>query len=246
MKESLTEIPNHVLSFSFSASVYVYPGIGGVVSFFSRIAAILAGMQESPELENEAIRRVLSGDKEAYRVLVLRYSSRILAFCRSRLEASGVPDVEDEAKDLAQEVFIRAYVSLHRFKLGESFAAWLFAIAANRIKSKFRFFARQRKLKESAINAAQAAPEGSSGASELMRIHGEALLRGIALLPKDLRLPMELYYIGELPVAETAKLLKLGQEAVKTRLFRGRKALKDLAEKQKPDRGSRGTSNDEL
>jgi len=47
-------------------------------------------------------------------------------------------------------------------------------------------------------------------------------------------------------VAETAKLLKLGQEAVKTRLFRGRKALKDLAEKQKPDRGSRGTSNDEL
>jgi len=250
LKESLTEIPNHVLSFSFSASVYVYPGIGGVVSFFSRIAAILAGMQESPELENEAIRRVLSGDKEAYRVLVLRYSSRILAFCRSRLEASGVPDVEDEAKDLAQEVFIRAYVSLHRFKLGESFAAWLFAIAANRVKSKFRFFARQRKLKESAINAAQAAPEGSSGASpgasELMRIQGEALLRGIALLPKDLRLPMELYYIGELSVAETAKLLKLGQEAVKTRLFRGRKALKDLAEKQKPDRGSRGTSNDEL
>ncbi len=201
-------------------------------------------MPVSPELEDETIRRVLSGDKEAYRVLVLRYSPRILAFCRSRLEASGVRDADDEAKDLAQEVFIRAYVSLHRFREGESFAAWLFAIAANRIKSKFGFFARQRKLEESAINAAMLAPkEGSgsySGASELIRIQGEALLRGIALLPKDLRMPMELYYIGELSVAETAKLLKLGQEAVKTRLFRGRKALKEMLESRKPPRNSGG------
>ncbi len=201
-------------------------------------------MLESPEQEDETIRRVLSGDKEAFRVLVLRYSSRILAFCRSRLEASGVRDADDEAKDLAQEVFIRAYISLHRFRPGKSFAAWLFAIAANRVKSKFRFFARQRKLEESAINAAQVSLEkatgSDSGTSELLRIQGEALLRGIAMLPKDLRLPMELYYIGELSVAETAKVLKLGQEAVKTRLFRGRKALKDLAEKQKPDRGTRG------
>lgn len=215
-----------------------------MVAFFFRIASILRAMPESQELENEAIRRVVSGDKEAYRVLVLRYSSRIISFCRSRLEASGVRDAEDEAEDLAQEVFIRAYVSLHRFRLGESFAAWLFAIAANRVKSKFRFFARQQKLEESAVNAALLAPEGGSGssseASQLMRIQGEALLRGIALLPKDLRLPMELYYIGELSVAETAKVLKLGQEAVKTRLFRGRKALKELAEKQKPDRDSRG------
>jgi RNA polymerase sigma-70 factor (ECF subfamily) len=201
-------------------------------------------MPELREQENEAIRRVLSGDKEAYRILVLLYSSRIIAFCRTRLEASGVRDAEDEAKDLAQEVFIRAYVSLRRFRLGESFAAWLFAIAANRVKSRFRFFARQRKLEESAINAAQTLPEeglrNSSDAAELMRIQGEALLRGIALLPKDIRLPMELYYVGELSVAETAQVLKLGQEAVKTRLFRGRKALKDLTERRKPYLDSRG------
>jgi len=98
-------------------------------------------MPEQHDTEQAAIRLVLSGDKEAYRSLVLRYGPRLAAFCRSHLEAAGVGGAAEEAEDMAQEVLVRAYISLHRFRLGESFAAWLFAIAANRVKTRFRFFA---------------------------------------------------------------------------------------------------------
>jgi RNA polymerase sigma-70 factor (ECF subfamily) len=228
------------LSFSFPASTYVYSGQGYAVAFFLRIALIFTAMPEQHDTEQAAIRLVLSGDKEAYRSLVLRYGPRLAAFCRSRLEAAGVGGAAEEAEDMAQEVLVRAYISLHRFRLGESFAAWLFAIAANRVKTRFRFFARQQKLAQSAANSALVALQDNPEDKNLMKIQGEALIKAIASLPKDLRLPMELYYIGELSVAETAKLLKLGQEAVKTRLFRGRKALKEMLESRKPPRVSGG------
>jgi len=203
-------------------------------------------MAEPRDSETAAIQRVVAGDKDAYRSLVIAYGPRILGFCRSRLEAAGVRDAAEEAEDIAQEVFIRAYASLHHFRLGESFASWLFAIAANRVKSRFGFFSRQRKLAEAAAHSALVAQEENSVDTNYMRIQGEALIHAIAVLPKDLRLPMELYYIGELSVAETAKALKLSQEAVKTRLFRGRKALKEMLESGKPMKGVGGTTNDEM
>jgi RNA polymerase sigma-70 factor (ECF subfamily) len=194
---------------------------------------------DSKETDDEAVRRVLAGDKDAYRVLVLRYSPRMIAFCRSRLGIAGIRETEEEAKDLAQDVFVRAYVSLSKYRLGESFAAWLFAIAANRIKSKFWIFQKQRAIAESATKDAQDAQEIDPSEESLLRLQGESLIRALSLLPKELRLPMELYYLGELSVAETASILKLGQEAVKTRLFRGRKALKELADSKKPSGVSR-------
>ena len=194
---------------------------------------------DSKETDDEAVRRVLAGDKDAYRILVLRYSPRMIAFCRSRLGTAGIRETEEEAKDLAQDVFVRAYVSLAKYRLGESFAAWLFAIAANRIKSKFWIFQKQRAIAESAAKDAQDAQEIDPSQESLLRLQGESLIRALTLLPKDLRLPMELYYLVELSVAETASILKLGQEAVKTRLFRGRKALKEIAESKKPSGVSR-------
>lgn len=195
---------------------------------------------EEDQGDDAAIRRVLGGDKDAFRQLVLRYGPRMIAFCRSRLGSAGVRDADEEAKDLAQEVFVRAYVSLAKFRLGESFAAWLFAIAANRVKTKFWIFQKQRNLAESAAREAKAAREEDPAEESLLRLQGESLVQALVLLPKDLRLPMELYYLAELSVAETASILKLGEEAVKTRLFRGRKALKELAESKKPSGVSRG------
>ena len=73
--------------------------------------------------DNEVVKKVLSGDRDAYRAIVDSYGSRVVAFCRSRMRS------DDDARDAAQDVFLRAYSSLSSFRAGESFAAWLFAIA---------------------------------------------------------------------------------------------------------------------
>jgi len=186
------------------------------------------------QADDEAVARVLSGDREAFRVLVDRYGQRIVAFCGSRLRS------DDEARDIAQEVFVRAYRSLAAFRQGESFPAWLFAIAANQLRSRFRAFASDRhKVEAAGSEAASAAPaDPADEAADAIR--AQALRKAVAALPRDHRLPVELYYFGGLSVAETARAMGLGEEAVKTRLFRARKALRIALEGKQPRGGSRG------
>ncbi len=71
----------------------------------------------------------------------------------------------------------------------------------------------------------------------------QALREAVSSLPVDLRKPVELYYFAQLSVEETAKVLRLGQEAVKSRLFRARKQLREaLAENVQPKRPPGGIS----
>ncbi len=186
------------------------------------------------QADDDAVARVLSGDRDAFRSLVDRYGQRIAAFCGSRLRS------EDEARDAAQEVFVRAYRSLGTFRRGESFPAWLFAIAANQLRTRFRVFASDRHKVEAAGSEAAAAASADPAEEAADAIRAQALRRAVAALPRDQRLPVELYYFGELSVAEVARALGLGEEAVKTRLFRARKALRIALEGKQPREGSRG------
>lgn len=171
--------------------------------------------------------RVLAGDRDAYRILVDRYGARVFAFCRVRVKS------DDDASDAAQDVFVRAFNSLATFRQGGSFPAWLFAIAGNHLRTRFRLFSsHQRKIDAAAIEAASAAsPDPFDEMEKALR--AEELRRAVSALPPDMRWPVELYYFAELSVAETARVMGLGEEAVKTRLFRARKALRLLLEKEK-------------
>jgi len=183
---------------------------------------------------DEAIRKTLAGDREAFRVIVDTYGSRMIAFCRTRLAS------EEEARDAAQEVFIRAWSAISGFRLGESFASWLFAIAANHVRSRFRFRAfENRKMSAAAAEIAVLPPiDPSEEASESLR--SEELRRAVAKLSSDLRGSVEFYYFAGLSISETATALKIGEEAVKSRLFRARKKLRLALESTQPGRASGG------
>ena len=186
------------------------------------------------QADDDAVARVLAGDREAFRTIVDCYGQRVVAFCGSRLRS------EDEARDAAQEVFIRAYRSLGTFRRGESFPAWLFAIAANQLRTRFRIFASDRHKVEAAGSEAAAAAPAAAAEEAADAIRAQALRKAVAALPRDQRLPVQLYYFGGLSVAETARAMGLGEEAVKTRLFRARKALRIALEGKQPRGGSRG------
>ena len=186
--------------------------------------------------DNEVVKRVLSGDREAYRAIVDTYGPRVIAFCRSRMRS------DEDARDAAQEVFLRAYSSLSSFRTGESFAAWLFAIAGNHVRTRFRVFrSDRRKIEAAGLELSAVAPVDPVLDVE-RKLREEGLRRAVSALPPALRWPVEFYYFAELSVAETARVLGLGEEAVKTRLFRARKTLRLSLEERQPKWESRGTS----
>jgi len=100
-------------------------------------------MPEHPDAaqEDAIIGRVLEGNSEAFREIVDLYAPRVLSFCRAHMRS------EEDARDAAQEVFIRAYKSLGSYRRGENFASWLFAIAPTmcaRMPSFFRQIDRRK------------------------------------------------------------------------------------------------------
>jgi len=181
------------------------------------------------------VQRVLQGDADSFRIIVRRYSARLHGFCLSRL---GNPD---DAADAVQDILVRAYRSLGSFKIGHSFASWLFAIAANRVRTRWgRETARterERGLGErEPLAPASAGPEPQA----LAAIESAEVRGAVARLSWQYRVVVELYYFGGLSVEETAGTLGLGVEAVKTRLFRARCLLGNAPAIQKQRDGHIG------
>jgi RNA polymerase sigma-70 factor (ECF subfamily) len=185
--------------------------------------------------DDDAIAGVLDGDSGAYRTLIDRYGARLIAYCRARVRS------QEEAEDAAQEIFIRAFKALPRFRRGESFPAWLFTIAGNYLRSRFRsFFFERRRVERAGIDMMAGNPEagmkgfGDPVAETEKALEAEHLHEAIASLKPDMRTVIEYFYFAELSVIDTAKVLGIGEEAVKTRLFRARKLLRRYLENQQP------------
>jgi len=183
---------------------------------------------------DELILRAKGGDAKAFRAIVDSWGPRIQSFMRVRLGS------EDEALDASQEVFVRVWSALARFRVGESFSAWIFTIAANHIRSRWRSRAFEgRKNRAVAIEAA-ALPEADPTEAAHERLRAAELRMAVSALSPDLRRAVELYYFAGLDVRETAKVLGLGEEAVKSRLFRARGKLRVALESSQPCETRRG------
>ena len=190
--------------------------------------------------EAAIIDRVLDGDRAAYRTLVERYGPRVYSFCLRRVGS------EDEAGDLAQEVFIRAWKSLRSFRKDQNFASWIFAIAANQVRNTYRTRSSEQKKIEAAGVQAAVAP-GSDPADEVHdSLNAEALRAAVGELPEDMKESVSLYYFGGLSIAQAAQALGVGEEAVKSRLFRARNLLRKKLESMQPGASGEVYDNDEV
>ncbi|GAB1483403.1 hypothetical protein MASR2M78_22190 [Treponema sp.] len=163
-------------------------------------------LSDSDEEDVRAIHRILTGDAASYRLIVIKYADRMLSFCRSHTSS------EEDAADAAQETFIRAYRSLSTFKLGSSFAAWLFAIAANRTRTLWARRTSERKKIESAQAEASVQEQKDPEETALRKIEAEQIRNAVTVLSKDLRDSVELYYFAELSIAEIASMRETESE----------------------------------
>jgi RNA polymerase sigma-70 factor (ECF subfamily) len=196
----------------------------------STIAALPIGPQPLetplPDLtDEELIARSRTGESAAFGEFIERHMAVVH---RWMTRAVGVED----ADDLTQEVFLRAYRGLARFRAQAPPRAWLAAIADNAIKNKYRSRSRFRRIfaSDPSSDALEGrashgqSPEESARAGESRGSVQDALSK----LPVEFRLPIVLRDLEEWSYDEIAASLQLPIGTVKSRIARGRGQLRTI------------------
>lgn len=178
------------------------------------------------EQEAAVINAVLDGDVNAYEYLVKAYEKNVY-----NLALRMVGNSED-AYDMSQEAFIKAYNSLHSFRGDSKFSVWLYRIVSNVCLDYLRARNRKATVSLSVENddgedvELDIADEASSPQVLLDRsLTRDAVRRGLQALPPDHREILLLREIQGLSYEEIADTLDLEVGTVKSRIFRARKKL---------------------
>jgi RNA polymerase sigma factor (sigma-70 family) len=191
----------------------------------------------SETLESDLVKQAREGDLAAYDELIKRYQERIYA------TVYHMTSNHEDANDLAQESFIKAYSALKSFKGGSSFYTWLYRIAVNKTIN----FLKQRKnkhhlsLNDMDFNAehdpdlmaliSERTPQRDATLSELQKKLNEALLK----LSEPHRMVVVLHDVQGQSHEEIAEIMDCNIGTVRSRLFYARQQLQGyLAEYIKP------------
>jgi RNA polymerase sigma factor (sigma-70 family) len=180
-----------------------------------------------PEHESELVRRARKGDLQAYDDLVKRYQERIYA------TIYHMTSNHEDANDLAQDSFIKAFQALKSFKGGSTFYTWLYRIAVNKTIN----FLKQRKnrthmsLNDIDFNAehdsdlialiSEKTPRRDAGLNELQKKLNEALLK----LSEPHRLVVVLHDVQGQSHEEIAEIMDCNIGTVRSRLFYARQQM---------------------
>ncbi|CAA7602674.1 RNA polymerase sigma factor, sigma-70 family [Acididesulfobacillus acetoxydans] len=169
--------------------------------------------------DEELIQSILQGDGEKYAVIVDRYQTRLY---RTAYYYAG--NVED-ARDLTQEILIKAYNSLAKFKHGSAFSTWLYRIAVNHCID----WSRKKRPRCEEATCLLNLSDGEAGPEErfLRQERAAEVHRAVGCLPERYSTVLMLYYFEEWTPQEIAFILAISKRTVETRLSRGRKMLRE-------------------
>ncbi len=162
------------------------------------------------------------GDDAAWRALVLRYTRKVFGL------AYRFTGRADEAEDLTQEVFVKVYQTLHKYREADGpFGAWLMAVARNHAIDNYRKGRQERARRtEDPIVLETAPAREEHPLAGLERDERKSLVhRGLRALPPELRLPLILCDLQGLAYDEIAKSLEIPLGTVKSRINRARLEL---------------------
>ena len=188
---------------------------------------------ENPHEKDETlVRACQGGSREAFDKLVLRHKNRIFSLCFWLLG-----DYE-EANDSAQEIFIKVYRSLSRFRFEAAFGTWLYRIAVNTCKnrrksSEYRSKRRTVSLQnpgpggspESVTELSDDSPSPLNGLVQQER--GRAIRKAVDALPPDQKEVIALRDIQGLSYEEIVQITGLNLGTVKSRIARARLDLRE-------------------
>ena len=187
-----------------------------------------------PSDEAELIRRALTRDDTAFRTIMERHNRRLYRIAR------GILQNDSEAEDVVQEAYVKAFTHLGTFRGDSSLATWLSRITMNEALGRLR---RERPAIDLEIFEAQqteaqiikfphtvtsADPERTMAQREILQL----VERATDNLPEIFRIVFMTRVIEGMSIEETADLLGLQPETVKTRLHRARRLVREELDKQ--------------
>ncbi len=184
---------------------------------------------EAARRDAEAVNRTLGGDMAAYDELIERYQRRAVAVAYRLLG-----NIED-AMDVCQDAYVRAFKSLPTIQQPERFGAWLMRIVGN-LSLNYRR-GRRKDLSLAADDEEGGGHEGqlagravrsnpSPGEAMQSAELEQAITAAMDALPEQQRLSLILFAIEQMPQKEVAEILECSVEMVKWNVFQARKALK--------------------
>jgi RNA polymerase sigma-70 factor (ECF subfamily) len=184
------------------------------------------------QLDSEAlIRRCQRGDTLAIEVLICRYQHYVYRLCYLVMRN------EQDAEDMTQETFIRAFRALPRFEIrqGTSFEAWLYRIAVNACRSRMRRKWYQVLPWPEPAPQMVAEPEEQPERQMLQGEQRDRILNAIDCLGEKHRLVVILRYYAGLTNEEIARALDIPSGTVRSRLHIARQRLRELLAKQEEE-----------
>jgi RNA polymerase sigma-70 factor (ECF subfamily) len=172
-------------------------------------------MQELPD--RDLVKRCLKGDRKAFEVLVDRYQKPVF-----NLALRMVSDTDDAA-DLTQAVFIKAYEKLKSYNDRYKFFSWLYKIAVN-TSLNFLEQKKRRDLLGDRDIPQEPVVEAELEASERIQMLEDAILE----LRTEFRIVIVLRHFHDLSYEEMSQILDIPEKTVKSRLFSARQMLREI------------------
>ncbi len=187
----------------------------------------------SDEQDLQDMARLAGGHDAALNALMERHSRKVFHYLLRSLQN------EDDAADLAQETFVRVYQNRSKFDSNQKFSTWLYAIASNLVRDRYRWRTRHPQVSMDAENHedgtalretfVDASP--TPGESLQKSERSEAVKVAISTLPQELRQPLLLAVYEGLSQIEIGRILNCSAKAVETRIYRARNQLRELLSK---------------
>ena len=188
----------------------------------------MSGPAEDGLTDEMLVARIVASPRDDVRhldTLLLRHRARVVANCRY---LTGEPE---QAEDLAQEVFVKAYFALGGFRGGSSFKTWLHRIKVNHcfdyLKARRARPAFADTTPEDLAAEPAAAVEPAAERDLLDSEQRQRLAAAIDALPDNLRIPLTLRDLDGFTYDEIARRLGLGLSAVKMRILRARRTVRE-------------------
>ncbi|MEM0993491.1 MAG: sigma-70 family RNA polymerase sigma factor [Bacteroidota bacterium] len=170
--------------------------------------------------ESEYIQRILSGDADAFRYFVREYQSYAYTL------AFRIVRRPEEAEEVVQDAFLKAFRALGHFKQQSKFSTWFYPIVTRQALSHVR--KRKMPLVDIAM-AAQQADESEDAARLVKTTERKVMIEQILdqMKPKE-RLVLQLHYLEEQSIEEIVSISGFSKSNVKVLLHRGRKSFEQL------------------
>jgi RNA polymerase sigma-70 factor (ECF subfamily) len=180
-------------------------------------------LEAAHRTDEEIVHLVLEGETAMFELLMRRYNERVYRAARAIVRD------ELEAEDVMQQAYVNAYLHLNQFSGAAQFSTWLTRIAINEALARVRRRGRYEPFDDELSNVETLMPRPAEQNPERQALTGELrqlLESAVDTLPGGMREVFVLRDIEGMSTAEVATALDISEDAVKTRLSRGRAALR--------------------